>query len=683
MKLDKKGGSFTVYAWFALVCFIILMITALISLFVNLSSVQKLQLAKTSDTVFKTISQKEMAIAIITQEAGISAQSAALDLAEDTYKIGGDAYFNAYIVSSETSTSSIQKKTNAQFPILFVDRLNNGIKANELEYEFDSQYVSALGENVLGYSTETLNLRGYTNYIDNYRWFISLRPLPLPKIPMPVSWSWEAVTSTATLSFYPNFNYKFQNYSLNDYVNVIGFIKKDVIPKFVECNSASNKKSCIYGKTVEINKNQDLFDIRERDRCINWYNKWSSYQTNYADSYSIPPEDLIYYDFSSKFKKCIESEKSKVICMIEVDVPLSLAGYYVIEDAVTYSSNVISINSLIDTSKKTIINGKKLYVSDDMKENAKSVRFAILNDKEDQYKRTVTVISYDESGDRVEITGDTRFYVIKEDDNVAFISGDEYNQILIDASKNGFTIMRSSTLVNDINYICIIDKSRQIMAKVDKSYKLVNPVYNFAVNSGKPTKQQDEDEYVSNYVRPEDESTSETGTSITLTTDEQALAAKIDAFINPYFEEYLNREKAALPDGSKLKGKDIVEASNKYDVPIALILAQGHLETGFLTWEKSITARKCVSPFGVGIWVNSPDCHANSGKPYSSARIAVLDYARILKENYLVSGKTVDDLLATNGYVNKNGERYAEDLGYEAKVKTQYDKMVSMLTATA
>ena len=62
-------------------------------------------------------------------------------------------------------------------------------------------------------------------------------------------------------------------------------------------------------------------------------------------------------------------------------------------------------------------------------------------------------------------------------------------------------------------------------------------------------------------------------------------------------------------------------------------------------------------------------------KRYSSYRDAIYAYVKILKESYLVNGKTEQNLMRR--YVNKSGNRYATNPRYEVELTAAYKTIVS------
>lgn len=100
----------------------------------------------------------------------------------------------------------------------------------------------------------------------------------------------------------------------------------------------------------------------------------------------------------------------------------------------------------------------------------------------------------------------------------------------------------------------------------------------------------------------------------------------------------------------------LVDNGLKYDIDICFMMSQTELETNFGTLGAGrTTSRKSL--FGVT-------------RSYATYEEAVNDYCDLLTRRYLGGRKTEQDLM--NHYVNLSGNRYAQDRGYETKLKRAY-----------
>ena len=111
----------------------------------------------------------------------------------------------------------------------------------------------------------------------------------------------------------------------------------------------------------------------------------------------------------------------------------------------------------------------------------------------------------------------------------------------------------------------------------------------------------------------------------------------------------------------------------EYNVDIAFVLAQGQIESHFGT---AGTARKTNSIFNVGAYdgYSAAKQRAN-GFGFSHPNESVEPYLILLTNNYLVNGKTINDLMHV--YVNHLGMRYASDTRYECMLRSVYNKINS------
>lgn len=119
---------------------------------------------------------------------------------------------------------------------------------------------------------------------------------------------------------------------------------------------------------------------------------------------------------------------------------------------------------------------------------------------------------------------------------------------------------------------------------------------------------------------------------------------------------------------SPLSTSNLIYQSQKYDIDIHFMVAQGILESHLGTQGRS---KKTNSVFGVGMYDNK------SILSYSHPDESVESYAKLISENYLDRKNGINELqLMKNGsYINKDGYRYASYLSYEQKLRTIYNKL--------
>ena len=96
------------------------------------------------------------------------------------------------------------------------------------------------------------------------------------------------------------------------------------------------------------------------------------------------------------------------------------------------------------------------------------------------------------------------------------------------------------------------------------------------------------------------------------------------------------------------------------DLDICFMLSQTQLETCFGTLGMG-RAQSRYSMFGVS-------------RRYTSYENCIADYVALLKSNYLVNGRTEQDLM--KNYVNNGGFRYASSPTYEEELTATYKRVV-------
>lgn len=117
-----------------------------------------------------------------------------------------------------------------------------------------------------------------------------------------------------------------------------------------------------------------------------------------------------------------------------------------------------------------------------------------------------------------------------------------------------------------------------------------------------------------------------------------------------------------------LKPETLVKAAEESGFDLPFLIAVAHQESCFGATPR---AKKTNSVFSVG----SYDDGSNVVN-YSDPNESVIDYINLIKRDYMINGKTINDLMIPNNFVNKNGDRYARDKKYENKIKYLRDLII-------
>lgn len=136
-------------------------------------------------------------------------------------------------------------------------------------------------------------------------------------------------------------------------------------------------------------------------------------------------------------------------------------------------------------------------------------------------------------------------------------------------------------------------------------------------------------------------------------------------------DEYIH----SVAPTTALNGIAIFNACEDFDVDIAFVLAQGQIESHYGTRGM---ASKTHSVFNVYAFDDHKyeDIHPN-GK-YIHPDASIRPYLELLTTNYLLYGERENqkrEVDMFNGYVDKNGNRYASDKNYEAKLMKTYESI--------
>lgn len=117
----------------------------------------------------------------------------------------------------------------------------------------------------------------------------------------------------------------------------------------------------------------------------------------------------------------------------------------------------------------------------------------------------------------------------------------------------------------------------------------------------------------------------------------------------------------------------LVDMCEKYDVDVRFVLAQAHIESHFGT--KGLAART-NSVWNVGAYDGLDESQINKKFKYAHPDDSIEPYLKLLKERYLVDGKTEMDLL--KNFVSSDGKRYATYQNYEKEIQNKLKNMTQI-----
>lgn len=146
---------------------------------------------------------------------------------------------------------------------------------------------------------------------------------------------------------------------------------------------------------------------------------------------------------------------------------------------------------------------------------------------------------------------------------------------------------------------------------------------------------------------------------------------------NQYKSELVKEVKAyidSVAPTSSLTGYAIVDYSEKYDLDIKFVLAQGQIESHFGTTGMAV---KTNSVFNVGAYDSRSYKKINGKFKYKHPDFSIEPYMQLLYKEYITGSKTELDLMAK--YINKNGQRYSSNTNYENDLLNLY-KSIDKLT---
>lgn len=127
-------------------------------------------------------------------------------------------------------------------------------------------------------------------------------------------------------------------------------------------------------------------------------------------------------------------------------------------------------------------------------------------------------------------------------------------------------------------------------------------------------------------------------------------------------QNYIN----SVAPSSNVRAYALIEECEKYNVDIKFVLAQAEIESHFGT--KGIGSR-LNNVFNIGVFDNLTEETVKSSYKYTYPNESIEPYLKLITSKYLVN-KTEMDLM--HNYIDINGNRYASDKYYEAKLRDKY-----------
>lgn len=122
---------------------------------------------------------------------------------------------------------------------------------------------------------------------------------------------------------------------------------------------------------------------------------------------------------------------------------------------------------------------------------------------------------------------------------------------------------------------------------------------------------------------------------------------------------------------NKVNSVILFELCDEYNIDVRFAIAQAQIESHFGT---KGTAAKTNSMFNVGAFDgHSAAKQKRNGYGYNTVNDSIEPYLKLLKNNYLVNGKTINNLMIN--YVNKYGMRYASSTQYEKMLRVTYNRI--------
>jgi hypothetical protein len=133
---------------------------------------------------------------------------------------------------------------------------------------------------------------------------------------------------------------------------------------------------------------------------------------------------------------------------------------------------------------------------------------------------------------------------------------------------------------------------------------------------------------------------------------------------------YALKNQGYTLNSTDLKPETLVKVSIESGIDLPFIMAAAHQESCFGATPR---AKRTNSVFSEGCYDNGKNVVT-----YKDANDSVYGYVKLLKNSYLVNGKTINDLLKPGKFVNGVGNRYASDKKYESKVNSIRNRIIKM-----
>lgn len=134
-------------------------------------------------------------------------------------------------------------------------------------------------------------------------------------------------------------------------------------------------------------------------------------------------------------------------------------------------------------------------------------------------------------------------------------------------------------------------------------------------------------------------------------------------------QDYINNNSSY----SALSPLVLIDKCEKYDVDVRFVLAQAHVESHFGT--KGIAART-NSVWNVGAYDGLEESQISKKFKYNHPDDSIEPYLKLLKDKYLVGGRTEMDLV--KNYVSSEGKRYATYQDYEQEIQNKLQNMTQI-----
>lgn len=140
-------------------------------------------------------------------------------------------------------------------------------------------------------------------------------------------------------------------------------------------------------------------------------------------------------------------------------------------------------------------------------------------------------------------------------------------------------------------------------------------------------------------------------------TSKNALADSLDNYI------------ATVAPQSGMNAISFINECEEYDIDLFFVIAQCQLESNFAT---TGLGAKTHSAFNIKAYDGHSDKYMDK---FKHPDMSIKPYLNVIKTTYLDHDTTELSLL--DNYINHNGDRYASDPNYEAKLRNIYSKLVS------